>query len=87
MPISRRDILRAAGATTAALLASPLLAWSQQVPATQPNGKRILLFTKSQSFAHSVVTRKKNPDGTPVDDLAFAALLEMLDGDLHAVND
>jgi type 1 glutamine amidotransferase len=38
-------------------------------------GKRVLFFTKSQGFPHSVVTRKPKADGTPGDELAFAEKL------------
>ncbi len=76
--LTRRDLLKA-GAVGAigALSASPLVAWSQEVAAsTQPGkGKRLLFFTKSQGFPHSVVTRKNGPDGKPLtgpNDLAAA---------------
>jgi len=76
MKMSRRGLLRsAAAAGAAAALASPFLAWAQDQAATatsQPGkGKKILIFTKSQGFPHDAVTRKKNADGTPVDDLAW----------------
>jgi type 1 glutamine amidotransferase len=60
MTWTRREML---GATvTAAIAASPLVTWAADA-ASQPagqigKGKRVLFFTKSQGFAHSVVTRK-----------------------------
>jgi type 1 glutamine amidotransferase len=53
--------------------------WAQQAaaggaagPAGAKNGKRILFFTKSQGFPHSVVTRRVGADGKPLEELAFA---------------
>jgi type 1 glutamine amidotransferase len=47
---SRRTILLAA----AAIAARPLWSWADAVPG---NGKKILFFTRSQDFPHSVITR------------------------------
>lgn len=73
MKFTRRSVLRTAAATgAAAVLASPFVSWAQEAAASQPGkGKRILFFTKSQGFPHEAVTRKKKPDGTPIDDLAW----------------
>ncbi|HEY4329860.1 MAG TPA: ThuA domain-containing protein, partial [Phycisphaerae bacterium] len=73
MSTTRREVLRAGALGAAAVLASPFLTWAQQNPsASQPGkGKKLLFFTKSQGFPHPAVTRKKKPDGTPVDDLAW----------------
>jgi uncharacterized protein len=71
MSLTRRELL---GATTlAALSASPLATWAADAaspPAAQiGQGKRLLFFTKSQGYAHSMVTRK------PGEDLALAERL------------
>ena len=56
--LNRRDVLKTAGLAAAGMLASPLLQWAR---AAEP-GKthKVLFFTRSQGFAHSVVTRDRN---------------------------
>ena len=67
--MNRRHLLKTAGIATAGLLASPLLHWS--AAAEEGKTRKVLFFTRSQGFAHSVVTRPKdNPDK-----LAFAEQL------------
>lgn len=72
---TRREMLAIAG--MAAVAASPLRAWAQELAARPGGGrgKRVLFFTKSQGFPHSVVTRKKGADGKPTEEMAFAERL------------
>jgi type 1 glutamine amidotransferase len=65
MHTTRRTLLRTAAAVAAGAFVSPLLSLAQ----TPGGGKKVLFFTRSQGFPHSVVTRK-NPD-----ELAFAEAL------------
>ena len=62
---TRRDVLKAGVIGGAALAASPFLAWAQEQAGGQNHlpgkGKRLLFFTKSQGYPHSVVTRKRMP--------------------------
>ncbi len=54
--INRRDVLRAAGAGAAAIAANSFLAgW---VAGDEIKQRKVLFFTRSQTFPHSVVTRK-----------------------------
>ena len=58
--MNRRDLLRSAGAALA-LQALPFpLAWTAEEKAK----KKILMYTRSQGFEHSVVRRGKNGDGS-----------------------
>jgi hypothetical protein len=61
--LTRRAILRAAAATAAGTALSPLLSFADTIPG---GGKKILFFTRSQDFPHTVVTRKA------AQELAFA---------------
>lgn len=74
---TRREMMAMAG--LAAMAASPLGSWAQELAAGTAGiaggKKRVLFFTKSQGFPHSVVTRRKGADGKPVEDLAFAEKL------------
>lgn len=63
--INRRDVLRAAGVGAAAIAANSFLAgW---VAGDETKSRKILFFTKSSGFQHSVVDRKDQPEK-----LAFA---------------
>lgn len=77
--VNRRDVLKAAGLTAAGLALSPLLArMSRAADATGPT-KKILFFTKSAGFQHSVIAREpKDPEK-----LAYA---EQILSDLGAKN-
>lgn len=62
--MNRRDLLKTSGLTAAALALSPLLArlgFADDAPATGQK-KKILFFTKSSGFQHSVINRGNNPD-------------------------
>jgi type 1 glutamine amidotransferase len=76
---TRREVLAMAGAAGAmAITGSELGAWAQAAAdggGAIGMGKRVLFFTKSQGFPHSVVTRKKGADGKPSEELAFAEKL------------
>lgn len=74
--INRRDVLRAAGVGAAAIAANSFLAGWVAGEETKP--RKVLFFTRSQTFPHPVVTRKEGPDK-----LAFA---EQIAVDLGAKN-
>lgn len=72
--INRRDLIKAAGLTAAGLALSPFMqtrAWAETGIAASGPRKRVLFFTKSQTFQHSVITR---PEGSP-EKLSFAEQL------------
>jgi len=63
--LNRREMLKGAGVATAALLASPLLQWAS---AQGTKTKKLLFFSRSQTYEHSAITRPKNDQ----DALSFA---------------
>ena len=69
MTLTRRDLIKLTAAGALAL--SPLSTWPAETPAAPvpAKPKRLLFFTKSQAYAHSVVTR------TPGQPLALAERL------------
>jgi hypothetical protein len=64
--ITRRTAIQAVAAAAVGLAVSPFIGLAAETPG---NGKKILLFTRSQDFPHTVVTRKI------AQDLAFAEKL------------
>ncbi len=62
--LTRRDLLRTAGAAALAAGASGFpLGWAGRAPAADGRKKRVLVFTRSQGFEHSVV--KPGKGGKP----------------------
>ncbi|HEY8749297.1 MAG TPA: ThuA domain-containing protein [Tepidisphaeraceae bacterium] len=53
--LNRRELLKGAGIATAGLLASPLLNWAS----AQGQTKKMLFFSRSQTYEHSAITRPK----------------------------
>ncbi len=68
--VNRRDVLKSISAGAAALAVSPFLARvARGEDAAAAGSKKILFFTKSSGFQHSVITRKS------ADELSFAEKL------------
>jgi uncharacterized protein len=81
--LTRRDAMKAVAAAAAAVAASGLpFGWAQSARgASAPTGKpkKVLYFTKSQGFQHSVVTRPKDKP----DELSFSEKLMVEWGRQH----
>ncbi len=78
--MNRRDMLRSAGAATLALSAWPLRSW-----ADGPKKRKLLVFTRSAVFEHSVV--KLGADGTCLVDRIFKKLGAQHGFDVHCTKD
>ena len=54
--LNRRELLKGAGVATAGLLASPLIQWASAQGTRQ---KKMLFYSRSQTYEHSPITRPK----------------------------
>src|SRR5437660_4047409 len=63
--LTRRELLRSAGAATAAAIGTSAFpfAWAAPVRSTEAKTAKVLVYTRSQTFEHSVV--KAGKDGKP----------------------
>ena len=62
MPLTRRQMLRASGAA----LLGPAVASRVLAGPSKAAPKKVLFFTKSSGFQHSVITRKGADSGDPL---------------------
>ncbi len=79
--LTRREAMKAVAATAATVAAAGLPFGWTQAKAAEGGGKtkKVLFFTKSQGFQHSVITRPKDKP----DELSFAEKLMVQWGKQH----